>query len=372
VVALVRRADATAAGRDEVPPGTPARIAEFEVLRVASERAGAALAAREAAYRAIFETAAAGVAEVNAKARRYVRVNRRFCAIVGRTEAELLGGMGPHDLFHPEDRTLVPTYRAVAEGREIEDECRVVRPDGTIRWVRASASVSAFDASGRPERAVAVLQDITERRQAEEARALLAQEVDHRSKNALAVVRAAVRLTPRTDAEAYARAIEGRVTALARAHTLLADARWAGAELAALARAELEAFVAPPGEAAGSAPRAEIDGPPVTLASAASQGFAMVLHELATNATKHGALSAADGRVRLSWRRDEAEGVLRLRWEETGGPPVAHPTRLSFGSRVIESTIRGQLGGACGTTWTAGGIVFEAEVPLARAVSRDR
>jgi PAS domain S-box-containing protein len=237
VTALVRRAEATAAGGDAAPLGTPARVAEFEVLRVASQRAEAALAAREAAYKAIFETAAAGVAEVNATARRYVRVNRRFCAIVGRTEAELLGGLGPHDIFHPEDRLLVPTYRAVAEGREIEDECRVMRPDGSIRWVRASASVSALDASGQAERAVAVLQDITERRQAEEARALLAQEVDHRSKNALAVVRAAVRLTPRTDAEAYARAIEGRVSALARAHTLLADAKWAGADLAMLARA---------------------------------------------------------------------------------------------------------------------------------------
>jgi two-component sensor histidine kinase len=97
----------------------------------------------------------------------------------------------------------------------------------------------------------------------------------------------------------------------------------------------------------------------------------MVLHELATNATKHGALSAPGGRVRLSWRRDEAAGVLRLRWAETGGPPVAQPTRLSFGSRVIESTIRGQLGGACRTIWDARGILFEAEVPLSRAVSRE-
>ncbi len=247
----------------------------------------------------------------------------------------------------------------------------MLRPDGSVRWVRASASVSVRDGSGRAERAVAVLQDITERRQAEEARALLAQEVDHRSKNALAVVRAAVRLTPRDDADAYARAIEGRVTALARAHSLLADARWMGTDFATLARAELEAFVATSGEDGGADPMVELDGPPVTLAPAASQGLAMTLHELATNATKHGALSAPGGRVRLSWRRDRAAGLLRLRWEEVGGPTVTHPTRLSFGSRLMESTIQRQLGGTSRTIWASSGIVFEAEVPLTRAALLD-
>lgn len=140
---------------------------------------------------------------------------------------------------------------------------------------------------------------------------------------------------------------------------------------ATLARAELEAFVATHGEAGDSVPRAGLDGPPVTLAPAASQGIAMTLHELATNATKHGALSALGGRVRLSWWRNEAQGVLSLRWEESGGPTVTPPSRLSFGSRVIESTIRRQLGGTCRTTWAPDGIIFKAEVPLSRVVLRD-
>jgi two-component sensor histidine kinase len=97
----------------------------------------------------------------------------------------------------------------------------------------------------------------------------------------------------------------------------------------------------------------------------------MVIHELATNATKHGALSVPDGRVSVSWRLDQAAGLLRLRWAETGGPPVAgEPARHGFGSRVIETTIRGQLGGALSRDWQPTGLVCELAVPLQRAVGR--
>jgi PAS domain S-box-containing protein len=371
VTAMVRRADATAAGRGIGPAAEPARVAELEVLRVASERAQAALVAREADYRAIFETATAGVAEVDARSRRYLRVNRRFCEIVGRMEAELVGELGPDDVFHPDERDRIPVNLVADRDGEAEDECRVLRPDGTIVWVRASASVSARDEAGRPLRAVSIVQDVTERRQAEEVRTLLAREVDHRAKNALSVVQAAVRLTPRGDAAAYAHAIEGRVTALSRAHSLLADAKWTGADLADLAQSELGAFAPAAGEEAGTAPRANVAGAPVTVSPEAGQALAMIFHELATNAVKHGALSAEGGEVTLSWTVDEAAGSLRLHWTERGGPRVGGPPlRLGFGTRVIESTVRGQLGGTCRKTWAAEGIVFDAEVPLSRVLPR--
>jgi two-component sensor histidine kinase len=91
-------------------------------------------------------------------------------------------------------------------------------------------------------------------------------------------------------------------------------------------------------------------------------------HELATNAAKHGALSVPGGRVAVSWRlEDGAPGVLRLRWAETGGPPVARPpTRRGFGSRVLEGTVRAQLGGAVSLHWDRTGLVCEMEVPLGR------
>jgi two-component sensor histidine kinase len=191
--------------------------------------------------------------------------------------------------------------------------------------------------------------------------------VDHRAKNVLAVVQAALRLTPKGDAEAYAKAVEGRVMALARAHTLLAAGRWAGAGLRALLEAELAAFLPTPAADGGTGPRAELRGPDVLLSPAAAQAVSIALHELATNATKHGALSVPGGRIMVSWRvAGEVDGrMLWLRWAEAGGPLVAGvPGRRGFGSRVIEATIRDQLGGTLRKAWEPGGLVCELAVPL--------
>jgi two-component sensor histidine kinase len=206
---------------------------------------------------------------------------------------------------------------------------------------------------------VGVNLDITERRQAEERILLLAREVDHRSKNALAVVQAALRLTPRSDAGAYAAAVEGRVAALARAQTLLAADRWSGAELRGLIEGELAAFL-------GAGQRVELDGPRVTLPTGVTQAIAMAVHELATNAVKHGALSVPGGRVAVSWQlRDEA---LQLRWQEAGGPPLhGPPARRGFGSRVLEGTVRGQLGGSVSLDWLPEGLACRLVVPLKAA-----
>lgn len=201
---------------------------------------------------------------------------------------------------------------------------------------------------------------------------LLMRELDHRAKNALAVVQAALRLTPKGDADAYAKAVGGRVGALARAHTLLARGQWSGAGLRDLAWGELTPFLgggtAAPGQPAP--PRATLDGPDVTLVPGAAQALSMALHELATNATKYGALAAPDGRVSVIWEVDGQAGVLRLRWTEAGGPPVeAPPSRRGFGSRVLEATLRDQLGGRVSHEWRPGGLVCGVELPLARAVA---
>jgi PAS domain S-box-containing protein len=363
VAALVRRAEAITAdepGRGTPPAELPAGVSDFEALRVASQQAEHSLAAREAEFRAIFDTAAAGVVEVDARTRLYLRANLHFCTIVGRTEAELVGRLGPDNVCHPADRGKAATFLAITQGGEPEEEYRLLRPDGAVVWVQANASISARDPQGRPLRAVGVVQDVTERRRAEEVRELLTREVDHRAKNALAVVQAALRLTPKDNAAAYAAAVEGRVAALARAHSLLAQARWSGADLRALAQAEMGAFL----------PGTTLDGPAVTLSPAAAQAVSMALHELATNATKHGALSVLGGRVRLSWSLDGTASLLRLRWSEHDGPPIqAPPERRGFGSRVIEATIRNQLGGSVTKSWQPTGLVCELDVPLARALA---
>jgi PAS domain S-box-containing protein len=269
------------------------------------------------------------------------------------------------DRIHPEDRSALDD--AVERLRRGEAEryhvtYRARRGDGWC-WVESHGSVAARDpATGEAIRLIGTTQDVTERKQAEERQALLAREVDHRAKNALAVVQAALRLTPRTDVRSYVTAVEGRVAALARAHTLLADAQWNGAAMRSLAEGELAAFLP-----ADGAQRVVMAGPPVLLLPAAAQAVSMSLHELATNATKYGALSVEGGQVRLRWSAGEDRFVWR--WEEHGGPVIATPpTRRGFGSRVIEATVRDQLGGALERRWEASGLIVEASIPLERAV----
>lgn len=367
VTALVARGNSIAAGHGRAEAIPPAQVAEFEALRAASERAEVALATREAEFRAIFETAAAGVVELDAATGSYMRVNRRFCEIAGRPAEALVGVLGPQDLCHPADRARLPVVKALEHDGGAEGEYRIIRPDNSIVQVLASVDISARDPAGRATRLVSVMQDVTERRRAEAARELLTREVDHRAKNALAVVHAALRLTPKTDVETYARAVEGRVMALARAQTLLAESRWAGADLLTLAEGELGGFAAPRDSGRGVV----LDGPALALSPAASQAIAMALHELGTNATKHGALSAEGGRVTLAWWLDAAAGNLCLRWVEEGGPaPHGAPQRRGFGSRVIAAMIEDQLGGTQGQAWEAAGLVWEARVPASRALAQ--
>jgi two-component sensor histidine kinase len=214
---------------------------------------------------------------------------------------------------------------------------------------------------GRVIGVAAIFRDLRQRKAVEARQALLAREVDHRAKNALAVVQTMLRLTRADDVPSFARAVEGRVAALARAQTLLAEGRWDGADLHSMLRGELAPFLA--------GQRADLDGPPVALPPGTAQPLAMAVHELATNAAKHGALSVPRGRVSVSWRVEGGTPgrVLRLRWAEAGGPPVAGPpAQRGFGSRVLDGTVRVQLGGAVSLAWVRTGLVCEVEAPLGR------
>ncbi|MBL6454844.1 PAS domain-containing protein [Belnapia sp. T6] len=339
-------------------------------IDITEAKAGEAmLAASEAEFRAIFENSVVGKAQNDPATLRFIRVNRALCEMLGYEESELLGGMTFLDVTHPEDRPRNETgfREAMAEGRPFLVEKRLLRKDGGLRWVIESV-VLLPQVPGRPARSIATLQDITERRLGEERQALLAREVDHRAKNALAVVQAAIRLTPKEDATAFARAIEGRIGALARAQTLLAKRRWDGADLAMLVEGELAAFVG--GE--GPEPRMRLAGPPVLVAAEAAQPLAMALHELATNATKYGALSVPGGLVSVTWSLDPGEGVLVLDWVETGGPALPEPPRRrGFGSSVIEATLR-QLGGQARLDWREGGLACRLRAPLSRLLAGRR
>ncbi|MBU8546667.1 MULTISPECIES: PAS domain S-box protein [Roseomonadaceae] len=266
--------------------------------------------------------------------------------------------------MHPEDRPLVEAGMAAILRGDIarcDVEVRLSRRDGCWRWIASRGAVVETDEEGRPRTLAGVARDITDQREAAERQTLLAREVDHRAKNALAVVQAALRLTKAPDLPSYIKAIEGRVAALARTQTLLAENRWGGADLSTLLRGEIAPFVV--------GQRVTLEGPEVVLGPALAQALAMAFHELATNAVKHGALSVAAGRVRVAWDWQETKpGRLRLRWMESEGPPLpAPPQRRGFGSRVLDATLSRQLGGAVRLDWQATGLVCEMEVPLPSA-----
>jgi two-component sensor histidine kinase len=192
-----------------------------------------------------------------------------------------------------------------------------------------------------------------------ERQRFLSREVDHRAKNMLAVLQAALRLTKAENVPSFVQAIEGRVAALARAQNLLASDRWHGADLYIMLRDELASYLD-----GISGPQVELDGPTLALPAAAVQPLSMALHEMGTNATKYGALSSPTGRLRISWHVDGGN-VLRLRWAESGGPPVkGPPDKRGFGSRVLTNTLRTQLGGTIFMAWEVTGLVCDFALPL--------
>lgn len=188
---------------------------------------------------------------------------------------------------------------------------------------------------------------------AEAQRLLLLHEVNHRARNALTIVQALIRMSGVAGQDRGAEVL-GRIAALSAAHDLLAQREWSGADLAEVAGRTLAAF-------RGEAIR--LSGPPAPIAASGVQPLSMVLHELATNSAKHGALSAG-GRVEVGW--SEAEGVLHLRWAETGGPPVeAPPERRGVGTQVIDAVVGRQLRGRVERRWEPAGLTVDIALPVA-------
>jgi PAS domain S-box-containing protein len=225
------------------------------------------------------------------------------------------------------------------------------RKDGSL--IAISLTVSPVrNAEGNIVGASKIARDVTERTRNDECIATLAREAEHRTKNILATVQATVNLSHSDTPHGLKRAIEGRIHALANAHSLFIKSRWRGAELSRIATQELAPYLSD-GEV-----RARIDGPDVMLSPNTAQAIAVTLHELTTNAAKYGSLSIPKGQVVVTWSR-EVDGKLILRWTESGGPPAEKPTRQGFGTSVIERMIREQLKGEMHLDWHAEGLVCE-------------
>ncbi|UEM24773.1 PAS domain S-box protein (plasmid) [Skermanella mucosa] len=215
--------------------------------------------------------------------------------------------------------TLTEIDRLYSLDRPVDEGEYMIRTaEGKKRiWAFRSAPVGG-EASGR-RLVVSMAADITERRDSEERLKLLMREVDHRAKNALMVVQSIVQLSRSEDPVRFTEAVEGRIQAMSRAHSLLAAARWSGADLRHLLMEELTAY--------GGGDRLLLEGPPVSIRPEATQAVSLALHELTTNAVKHGALSDGAGRVRVSWTLPRPEEILCILWEESGGGADRRRTR---------------------------------------------
>jgi PAS domain S-box-containing protein len=269
-------------------------------------------------------------------------------------------------IVHPDDaESSLENLRAAVRGDgDYEDEYRIRRPNGDIRWINSRGRVS-YDTQGRPTYFVGIFQDITERKQAEDQQRFFLDELNHRVKNTLATVQsiAAQTLRSTNDTTQFKEAFEGRLLALSKTHNLLTRKSWREADLREIVEQELAPY-----RKSGDM-RVTIEGPKVNLPSRYAINFGLVLHELVTNAAKYGALSVPTGHLDVSWAIVLAEDrppQLRLHWTESGGPPVSPPKRQGFGSRLIKRSIEGELEGYMVLNFAVTGVSYDISVPLHR------
>lgn len=269
--------------------------------------------------------------------------------------------------IHPDDQPHVRAAieEAIRTKSVFELEHRVVRADGTLGWP-LSRSIPVLDDDGEIVEWFGAASDVTERKRHERRQKLLVNELNHRVKNTLATVQSIALQTMRnsTDPEQARDQITARLIALSKAHDILTQTSWEGAQLRQIV---IEATAAHD-SADGS--RFDVAGPGVWVSAKSALALAMALHELCTNAVKYGALSNDQGRVSIEWTVAEIDGAvrqLRMRWVEAGGPPVTPPARRGFGSRLIERGLAQDLGGEVRVEFAPAGVTCTIHAPLGGA-----
>ena len=265
----------------------------------------------------------------------------------------------PDPFSHEHDRYIsnyLKTGQAkiIGRGREVTG----LRKDGSI--FPMELQVGEMSVAGR-RMFTGVVRDISERKQADEHQKVLVAELDHRVKNVLARVSAVAMSTRQVSGsgDEFTRSLNGRLESMGTAHNLLSHKGWRDVDLRDLVRSQLAPYA--------TDTNVVISGGKATLTSEATQAIAMVLHELATNAAKYGALSIPDGQVSVNWdfrTNKAAASVLRIEWCEIGGPPVAPSTQSSYGTDLIRELIPHELGGDVDLKFAPNGVHCSIEIPL--------
>lgn len=286
-----------------------------------------------------------------------VMANRAFLEMTGYGADEVIGR---NCRFLQGGGTSAETISAIREAmreeREIEVEILNYRKDGSAFWNQLGLS-PVHDDEGRLLYIFGSQIDVTELRKVQSLEAAehrLLKEVDHRSRNVLAVVAGIVRLSRSDEPVRYAHAIQERVQVLARAHTLLAERGWQEVSLEEIIRQQIER---------AGVEHIALDGPSLMVSAIAVQPVALVIHELVDNARSHGALSVPGGSVDVHWERGPQYGAFELIWREVGGPALPAEPRKGFGTAMIAGMIERQLRGRVERAWVDQGLTIRMTAP---------
>ena len=331
-------------------------VAERTWADVARAKAEAAARGSEERYRRVFEQTS-DLIITSSLDRVVTDCNQSAADAVGMTRDEVIG-RSMTEFISPEDwvESTAMLNKKLDEGGTTRWDVRVRDRHGEILFWGVNSGLT-YDESGQPVGLHVVGRDVTERRRWETHQRLLVGELNHRVKNTLSIVQSLTHQTFRGDKprrEAVA-AFEGRLQALAAAHRLLTHENWEAAAIGDIVREALKPFC--------DGARCASGGPRIRLIPQTAVSLTLAIHELATNASKYGALSRAGGRVTIDWR-DSDEDWLRLRWTESGGPPVSEPTSAGFGSRMLKRALAADLGGEVRLNYPSGGLICEIDAPL--------
>lgn len=328
-----------------------------------SRRAGAKLHDREQSFRDLLEALPAAIYTTDAEGK-VTFFNRAAAELAGREPK-----LGEDEwcvtwrLYNTDGTPLphdqCPMAQALKRGEPIRGaEAIVERPDG-VYFPMIPYPTPLRDADGKLVGAVNVLVDISERKKAELRQKALVDEINHRVKNTLATVQSLAGQTLRGAAvpQEVCDTFEARLLALSRVHDQLSQEQWERAEIETILKDVFSPY------RQGRADRIRLGGSPVRLAPKAALTLAMVLHELATNAVKYGALSAPEGILTVTWRQ-AADGMLHIDWQEAGRPPVAPPRADGFGMRLLKRGIEQELAGAAHLAFEPAGVHCTIDIPL--------
>jgi len=337
-------------------------IAGMNMDVTARKEAEEALAASEGRLRTILDTMPQIVWSTRADGH-HDFYNARWYEFTGVPQGST-DGDGWNGLFHPDDqeRAWNRWRESLGTGAPYEIEYRLRRHDGSYRWTLGRA-LPIRDRAGQIERWFGTCTDIEDLKNAEEARELVARELAHRIKNIFAVVSSLLVLSSRGRAEAreFAEDARARIESLARAHDYVRLVPGRGDDAGPTVRGLILALLEPYADGR----RIRVDGTDCPIGTTAGTSLALVVHELATNAIKYGALATAKGT--LSVTVDMADDALLMAWHERGGPTIeGPPVHRGFGTTLSERALRGQLGGRLETEWDPDGLTARILIPITR------